>query len=49
MKWRPRLRTLLLVANLVLLTLPLAGVWLLRIYESALIRQTESELTARVR
>ncbi|MGE0423214.1 MAG: ATP-binding protein [Reyranellaceae bacterium] len=44
MKWRPRLRTLLLVANLVLLTLPLAGVWLLRIYESALIRQTESEL-----
>jgi signal transduction histidine kinase len=44
MKWRPRLRTLLLVANLVLLTLPLAGVFLLRLYESALIRQTESEL-----
>lgn len=44
MKWRPRLRTLLLVANLVLLALPLAGVWLLRLYESALIRQTESEL-----
>lgn len=44
MKWRPRLRTLLLVANLVLVTLPLAGIWLLRVYESALIRQTESEL-----
>ncbi|MBX3498165.1 MAG: HAMP domain-containing histidine kinase [Alphaproteobacteria bacterium] len=44
MKWRPRLRTLLLVANFVLLALPLTGVWLLRLYESALIRQTESEL-----
>jgi len=44
MKWRPRLRTLLLLANLVLLALPLTGVFLLRLYESALIRQTESEL-----
>jgi signal transduction histidine kinase len=43
---RPRLRTILLVGNLVLLALPLAGIWLLRIYESALIRQTESELIA---
>lgn len=44
MKWRPRLRTLLLLVNLVLLALPLTGVFLLRLYESALIRQTESEL-----
>jgi len=43
---RPRLRTILLVGNLVLLALPLAGIFLLRIYESALIRQTESELIA---
>ena len=43
---RPRLRTILLVGNLVLLVLPLAGIFLLRIYESALIRQTESELIA---
>ncbi len=43
---RPRLRTLLLLSNLVVLALPLAGVWFLRLYESALIRQTESELVA---
>ena len=43
---RPRIWALLLVCNLVLLALPLTGVWLLRIYESALIRQTESELIA---
>ncbi|HEX7970009.1 MAG TPA: HAMP domain-containing protein, partial [Stellaceae bacterium] len=43
---RPRLRTLLLLANLVILVLPLAGIWFLRLYESALIRQTESELVS---
>ncbi|WP_426956851.1 sensor histidine kinase [Muricoccus radiodurans] len=43
---RPRLRTLLLLSNLVILALPLAGVWFLRLYESALVRQTESELVA---
>jgi signal transduction histidine kinase len=43
---RPRLRTLLLLINLVILALPLAGLWFLRLYESALIRQTESELVA---
>src|SRR5258708_24663717 len=43
---RPRLRTLLLLINLVILALPLAGLWFLRLYESALIRQTESELMA---
>ncbi|WP_293370496.1 ATP-binding protein [Nevskia sp.] len=43
---RPRLRTVLLLTNLVVLVLPLAGVTVLRLYESALIRQTESELVA---
>lgn len=39
-----RLRFLLLLSNLVVLALPLAGIFALRIYESALIRQTESAL-----
>jgi signal transduction histidine kinase len=43
---RPRLRTLLLLINVVILILPLAGIEVLRLYESALIRQTESELVA---
>ncbi len=43
---RVRLRTLLLLINLLILILPLAGLWFLRLYESALIRQTESELIA---
>ncbi|WP_376087600.1 hypothetical protein ACE7GA_14545 [Roseomonas sp. CCTCC AB2023176] len=43
---RPRLRTLLLLSYLIVLALPLAGLWFLRLYESALIRQTESELVA---
>jgi signal transduction histidine kinase len=43
---RPRLRTVLLLINVVILVLPLAGIWFLRLYESALIRQTESELIA---
>ncbi|HZW75815.1 MAG TPA: histidine kinase dimerization/phospho-acceptor domain-containing protein [Caldimonas sp.] len=43
---RPRIRTVLLGANIVLLLLPLTGVWILHLYESALIRQTESELMA---
>lgn len=43
-RWRPRLRTVLLAVNLALLALPLAGIWFLRVYESALVRQTESEL-----
>ena len=40
------LRTFLLVVNLTVLALPLAGVQLLRLYESALVRQTESTLIA---
>jgi len=45
---RPRLSigTMLLLLNLAALVLPVSGIWLLRVYESALIRQTESELLA---
>ena len=42
----PRLRTVLLASNLAVLALPVAGLWALRLYESALVRQTESELVA---
>ena len=42
--WRPRLRTILLTINLIILILPLGGIAVLRLYESALVRQTESEL-----
>src|SRR3990167_6074309 len=42
----PRLRTVLLVINLLILLLPLGGIVALRVYESALVRQTESELVA---
>lgn len=40
----PRLRTILLAANLLVLLLPLGSIYLLRIYENELIRQTEAEL-----
>ena len=42
----PRLWTLLLLSNLTTLALPLTGLWALRLYESALVRQTEAELVA---
>ncbi len=46
-KWpAPRLRTVLLLSNLAILALPVAGLWALRLYESALLRQTEAELVA---
>ena len=41
---RPRLSTLLLAVNLILLIAPLSGVFAMRLYESALLRQTESAL-----
>lgn len=44
MIFRPRLRTLLLVINLIILLLPLGGITMLRLYENELVRQTESEL-----
>lgn len=43
---RLRLSTILILIHLVILMLPLGGIAVLRIYESALIRQTESELIA---
>ena len=46
MKWRPRLATVLVLITLLIGLLPLGGIAVLRIYESALIRQTESELIA---
>jgi signal transduction histidine kinase len=46
LKWRPSLRVILLLINLVVMLLPLGGIAWLRLYESALVRQTESELLA---
>lgn len=48
MRVSPRLslRTVLICINLTVLILPLAGVQLMRLYESALVRQTESALIA---
>ncbi|MEM7217849.1 MAG: ATP-binding protein [Pseudomonadota bacterium] len=43
---RPSLRLILIAVNVLVLTLPLAGIGVLRLYESALVRQTESELIA---
>ena len=43
---RFRLRTVLIVLSLFVLVLPLAGIQVLRLYESALVRQTESALIA---
>jgi len=42
----PRLWVVLLGMTLVALAMPLAGLLLLRVYESALVRQTETELVA---
>ena len=44
MRWRPRLATVLLAVNLLILVLPLGGIAILRLYESELIRHTEGEL-----
>ncbi len=44
MRFRPRLRTLLLCLSLTVLLLPLGGIAILRLYESELVKQTESEL-----
>jgi signal transduction histidine kinase len=44
MKRRLSIGTALLLINLAVLILPLSGIWFLRLYQSALIRQTESEL-----
>ncbi len=44
MHWRPRLRTVLVLVNLLILLLVLGGLALSRLYDSALIRQTEAAL-----
>lgn len=44
MRVRPRIRTVLLVVNVIILLLPVAGVAILRIYDNELIRQTEASL-----
>jgi signal transduction histidine kinase len=44
MRTRPRLRTILLILNLIILLLPLGGIAFLHLYENELIKQTESEL-----
>ncbi|MCO4763565.1 MAG: HAMP domain-containing histidine kinase [Myxococcales bacterium] len=41
---RPRLRTVLIAVNLLVLGLPLASISVLQLYESELIRRTEAEL-----
>ena len=41
---RFRLRTIFLIVNLVVLSLPLGGIFFFRIYENELVRQTELEL-----
>lgn len=46
MSLRPRLATVLVLITLVIGLLPLGGIAVLRLYESALVRQTESELIA---
>ncbi|MBH25374.1 MAG: hypothetical protein CMH57_13165 [Myxococcales bacterium] len=46
MTWSPRLRTVLLGINLLILALPLGAISVLRLYENELIRRTEAELLA---
>jgi signal transduction histidine kinase len=43
-RWQFKLRTILLIVNLVLLLLPLAGIFFFRVYENELVKQTELEL-----
>jgi signal transduction histidine kinase len=42
--WRFKLRTILLIVNVILLLLPLGGIVFFRIYENELVKQTELEL-----
>ncbi len=44
MRRRPRLATVLLTVNLLIFLLPLGGIAIFRLYESELIRRTETEL-----
>jgi signal transduction histidine kinase len=42
----PPLWALLLLSNMAVLSLPVTGLWAMRLYESSLVRQTEAELVA---
>jgi flagellar basal body-associated protein FliL len=44
LKARIRLRTILLIVNIMVFLLPLGGVMFFRLYENALVQQTENEL-----
>lgn len=46
MRWTPRLRTVLVSVNLLILVILVGGIVLLRLYESVLVRRTEAELIA---
>ncbi len=43
---RLRLRTLFLLVNLIILLLPLGGIAVLRLYETAMVQRTEAKLIA---
>jgi signal transduction histidine kinase len=45
-KWRPRLATIVVAILIVVMALPLVGLFFFRLYENQLIRQTEAELIA---
>lgn len=46
MRWRPSVRSVLVLLTTVVLFSPMAGIFALRIYDTELIRQTEAELIA---
>jgi signal transduction histidine kinase len=46
MRWRPRIASILFAVNLLIFLLPLGGIGVLRLYESELVRRTETELIA---
>lgn len=45
-KWRPRLATIVVAILIMVMALPLVGLFFFRLYENQLIRQTEAELIA---
>lgn len=45
-KWRPRLATVVVAILILVMSLPLVGLFFFRLYENQLIRQTEAELIA---
>ena len=46
LKWRPRLATVVVAILIMVMALPLVGLFFFRLYENQLIRQTEAELIA---